>query len=353
MSPKRPPFLRLVAMTAPGSSHRLSFMAADEGAARREASHWYVRLREEEDDEAVKAEFVRWLHVDPAHAEAWRSMCETMETVGRAPPEWRAYAMPGPPRPGKGVRPVRRGAQPRKRRVQVAVGALAAACAFALALPTISLRLQADHITSAGQIEQVRLADGSTVQIGPDSAIAVAYSDSGRTVRLLSGQALFDVTHDPARPFRVEAGKVTTTVLGTSFDVGMLGNATSVAVARGHVRVEDAGATPAMKRDLLAGDMIRIDTGHAVEMGKVTPQLVGGWQRGEALAENRTIASVVDEIRPWFTGRIYVTDAKLAGRRVTGIYNIKNPEQALAMIVQPYGGRITHITPWIIVISGT
>lgn len=354
MSPKRSPVLRLVTMAVPGSSRRVSFMAGEEDAARRDASHWFVRLREEDDDEVVKGEFDRWLHADPANGEAWRSMCETMETVGRAPAEWRSYTVPGQSRRGGGRgAQARRGAQPRRRRAGIAVAAVAAACAFILAIPAISLRMQADHMTGAGRTEQVPLADGSTVQVGPDSAIAVDYSDGGRTVRLLSGQAMFDVTHDEARPFRVQAGKVTTTVLGTSFDVRMLGDATSVTVARGHVRVEDAGVSPVTARDLLAGDMVRIDTGHAVETGKVAPQLVGGWRRGEALAENRTIGSVVEEIRPWFRGRIFITDARLAARRVTGIYDVKNPEKALGMIIQPYGGRITHVTPWILVVSGS
>lgn len=354
MRPKRSPVLRLVPMAVPGSSRRVLFMAGDEDEARRDASHWYVRLREEESDEAVRAGFARWLDADPAHGEAWRSMCETMETVGRAPVEWRSYSLPGQSRRGSGhSRQGRRWSQPRKRRAGVAAAAVAAACAFALAVPTISLRLQSDHMTGAGDIEQVRLADGSTVQVGPNSAIAVDYSESGRTVRLLSGQAMFDVTHDAARPFRVQAGEVTTTVLGTSFDVRMLGDATSISVARGHVRVEDAGATPTAKRDLLAGDTVRIDASHAIETGRVAPQLVGGWRSGEGLAENRTIANMVEEIRPWFRGRIFITDAKLAARRVTGIYDVRHPEQALAMIIQPHGGRITHITPWIMVVSGS
>ena len=324
-------------------------MAGDGAAARRGASHWYIRLREEEHDEALKSEFADWLRADPLHSEAWTDMCKTMEVVGRAPAGWRSYSFPGS---GQRHHAALRAPERRKRRIRVAVGAVAAACALVLALPAISLHLRADYITGAGHIASVRLADGSIVQVGPDSAIAVDYSDHGRTVRLMSGQALFDVKHDPSRPFRVQAGQVTTTVLGTKFDVRMLGDATSVAVARGHVRVDDRGATPAAMYDLLPGDWVRIDGAHRGATGKVAPQLVGGWGQGEALAENRTIASVVDEIRPWFGGRIILNDARLAGRRVTGIYNVKDPEKALEMIVQPYGGHISRITPWVLIVSG-
>lgn len=326
-------------------------MTSDAEAVRRQASHWFVRLREEEDP-AVKAEFTRWLRADPAHAEAWRSMRETMEIIARAPAGWQSCTVPGQPRHDARIHRIGRLPSPHKRPVALAFAAMAATLAFVMIMPTVRLHLEADHATGAGQVEQVRLADGSTIRVGPDSAIAVDYDDGARTVRLLSGQAMFDVARDETRPFRVEAGNLVTTVLGTSFDVKMRSSATSIVVAHGHVRVEDKGATPTIRQELLAGDVIHIDAAHGVDTGKITPQLVGGWSRGEVLAENQSIDTLIDEIRPWFSGRIFVTDTALASRRVTGIYDVRNPEGALSMIVRPYGGRVTQITPWILIVSG-
>jgi len=161
------------------------------------------------------------------------------------------------------------------------------------------------------------------------------------------------VTPDPTRPFRVVAGDVTTTVMGTSFDVRMIGGATSVAVKRGHVRVDDEGAAPPSSHHLHVGDWVRIDTRHAAQTGVVAPELVGSWSNGEVLAEKRSIASVIEEIRPWYGGKIMVTDAELASRPVTGIYNLKDPAQALSLIVKPYGGRVRRVTPWLLVVSGS
>jgi len=331
-------------------------VAADETEARRDASHWYVRLREDGDDTAVKAEFAAWLQADPLHAEAWESMTATMAAAARARADLRGYSREGQAMPPRSASRRDRRVPPRRRsRFRMAVAATAAACAVAVAvaLPSVSLRLRSDHITGAGEIERVRLADGSTVQLGPGSAIAVDYDGAGRTVRLLAGQAMFDVTRDPSRPFRVAAGDVTTTVLGTRFDVRMIGEATSVSVNRGHVQVEDAGAAPPTRRDLRAGDWVRIDAHHAMLAGSIAPELVGSWRQANVLAENRTIASVIEEMRPWYGGRIVVTDAALAARPVTGIYNLRDPAQALAMIVKPYGGRITRITPWLLIVSGS
>lgn len=348
MNRSRPPYLRLVPTGWSGQSH-----VTTESEARRDASHWYIRLREEETDAEAWAQFDEWLQTDPLHREAWASMCETMEAVERAPSRPRRNSRPGRLRRPNAFGHSRSVSNSRKPRRRVAAAAAVAACAIALAFPVVSMRLRADHITSAGQVEQFLLIDGSTIRLGPDSAVAVDYDSSARKIRLLRGQALFDVSHDPAKPFRVVAGDVTTTVLGTRFDVRMIGDTTSVAVQRGHVRVEDSGDEPHHSRDLRVGQWVRVDSRHVTQAGAIAPSLVGSWSSGQALADNRSIASVIEEVRPWYNGRIIVLDSALASRLVTGIYNLREPAQALAMIVRPYGGRVRQVTPWILVVSGS
>jgi transmembrane sensor len=63
------------------------------------------------------------------------------------------------------------------------------------------------------------LADGSNVRLAPGSAVAFDDRGAERRVRLLRGTTWFDIVHDPRRPFRVATGGITTTVLGTAFEV--------------------------------------------------------------------------------------------------------------------------------------
>lgn len=66
----------------------------------------------------------------------------------------------------------------------------------------------------------VRLADGSTVSLAKNSRLSYPrqFDKNNRTV-YLSGEAFFEVTKDPAKPFFVYANEVVTKVLGTSFNV--------------------------------------------------------------------------------------------------------------------------------------
>lgn len=66
----------------------------------------------------------------------------------------------------------------------------------------------------------VTLEDGTRVWLNARSTLRypVKFAAGERRVEL-SGEGLFDVTHDPEHPFVVEAGKATMTVRGTKFNV--------------------------------------------------------------------------------------------------------------------------------------
>ena len=108
------------------------------------------------------------------------------------------------------------------------------------------------------------------------SRAGVAFFASRRSVRLLAGSAFFDVAHDAARPFTVEALGHQITVLGTRFAVDLGADGLRVAVESGRVQLRSAsGAT----RVLGAGDIAHVNA-----------------------AQDISTTSSVDEVAPWRTG---------------------------------------------------
>ncbi len=77
----------------------------------------------------------------------------------------------------------------------------------------------AKYENSSAKILKIALPDGSTVWLQPKTQLS--YNQSDRVYRQvnLKGEAFFDVKRDEARPFLIYAGKMTTKVLGTSFNV--------------------------------------------------------------------------------------------------------------------------------------
>ncbi len=314
-----------------------------------EALRWLIALQEEPDDAALAARFEVWLAQDEANARAWAEASHVWGVLGAAEPALeRRYGSPEATR-SKGRRPA-----VRRRGRLVAAAAMGIVALFALVLlqPALTIWMMADHATGVAETRAIRLDDGSVAWLGAESAIQVSFDETTRRVTLLSGEAYFEVQRDAGRPFRVSADGVTTTVLGTAFDVRSDPDAVSVAVSHGKVAVASARA-PGMATDPLeAGDWISIDqTGHA-ERGRADPELAGGWRSGLLVVQDRPVEEVVRVLGRYQRGRIIITGSGLAARRVTGIYDLNAPAEALLAVAETHGATVRRISPWLTVVSG-
>jgi len=73
--------------------------------------------------------------------------------------------------------------------------------------------------TALGEQRSVLLADGSRATLNTASTIEVILQKGRREVRLVQGEALFEVAHDATRPFVVRAGNALLKDVGTQFNV--------------------------------------------------------------------------------------------------------------------------------------
>ena len=340
-------------------------------AAADAATAWLIALQETPDGDGradlLLERFRAWLAADPAHAAAWAEIGRFDALYARTAPRhaaaWRdrsaaasapavatAAAPPGP----AAVRLRRqRLVRPRPRRVAAGlVGAAVAAGLMLLMRPGLLLQIRADHATGTAEIRTIRLPDGSTVHLAPRSAIAVSFGETARDVDLLAGEALFQVVRDPARPFRVAAGGVSATAVGTAFDVARgrsVADATGVAVAEGRVRVAAPAARAPVAEELAAGDWIRIGP-DAVARGRRNPADAAPWIDRKLVARDRPLAEVVDRLRPFFAGYVVVADEDLGRRPVTGVYDLADPAEALRAVAAAHDAQVTAISPWLLVL---
>jgi transmembrane sensor len=91
-------------------------------------------------------------------------------------------------------------------------------------------------------LKQVTLPDGSKVTLGAKTDITVHYGQCMRTILLNTGEALFDVAHDPNCPFTVIAGDGAITAVGTEFSVRRTLDRVTVQVSEGAVSVQPRDA---------------------------------------------------------------------------------------------------------------
>ncbi|MEN2980652.1 FecR domain-containing protein [Tistrella bauzanensis] len=331
-------------------------------APREAAMDWLLRLHDAPADPALGRAFARWHAADPAHARAWVRACAAWRAMGEVPPqtgpaEWLAadpaeiHVVHG----RRGWAHGRRGWRdlPRARRIVAVAAAMAAVLVLAIGGPDGLRRLRADHATGTGEVAHVVLDDGSVVDLAPETAIRVRLSDTGRAVTLISGEAYFAVARDAGLPFTVTAGTSRVTVTGTRFDVRLQPDTVSVAVESGSVMVgpADAGSGAAPHR-LAAGDRLAVDraTGDA-RRSLQAPGAVAVWRDGRLQVTDATVAEVVADLRRYQPGWIVITDDRLAGRRISGSYDLRDPARALRAIVRPAGGTVRAVTPFLHVLS--
>lgn len=311
-----------------------------------EAAYWLLALEEEPDNAGLCARFEAWLAASPANRAAWQETTEIHGLIGS--PDYAAHRAHRSRREArKAVRAPLTVHSPLGRRVGLALAAMAAAACIALFAPGVVLHLQADHATATAEVRSLTLGDGSTVALAPDSAIEIV-PGAGRTVRLLKGEALFKVTRDPARPFRVLAQGVETTVLGTEFDVRLQEDGAVVAVREGVVRVDRATVSERLE----AGDWVSVATAGVVDRGTLPVKEIAAWQSGRIIARDRSIDEIVDEIGRSFGGAIVVSQPSFGRRRVTGVYNLDDPETALRAAVSVHGGTVRRLSPWLLIVVG-
>lgn len=303
-----------------------------------EAVDWRLRIDAAPDDGALRASLDAWLSASEAHRAAYRDV-ERMAHVAAALPD--DYADP----------PRRQRWQPSLRRAAFAAVALAACLAFVF-LPTLQLWLAADHRTETAELRAITLEDGSIVSLDAASAVAVRYSAARREVALLSGRAFFEVVPAADRPFVVAVDDATVTVTGTAFDVRSSAHTTSVAVQSGTVEVAlDRGRRPAAV--LTRGQRLDIDRrSDRVARADVAPNDVASWRSRRLVVDRATMAEVVEELGRYYPGVVLMRDRALADRLVSGVFDLRQPIEALQAAVRAHDGSVTRITPYVVVISG-
>jgi len=324
----------------------------------REALEWLVALREEDNDESVLTRFLAWKTASAENAQAWDDAQRLWNVLGAVQPALDAPASEDGSHSSAAVaRPAFPAHSPR-RVWQLRRPVLAAALAGALAVitilvaPTAGLWLRADYQTGTGQSQQVRLEDGSIVTLGADSAVSLSFAQGRRDVRLLAGEAYFEVAHDPSRPFTVDAQGVETTVLGTGFNIRMNSDGVAVSVAHGRVLVDcppcgNGKAGPPLE----AGEWQRVDWKGTIERGTTSTSAVGGWRNGTLMVEDVAVGDVIDALNRYYRGRIIVAAPGLRDKRVTGVYDLADPITALRAVAQSQGANIYTAGSWLAVVS--
>ncbi|WP_193169988.1 FecR family protein [Nisaea nitritireducens] len=327
------------------------------------ASEWLVALLDGPGDQALEAEFSDWLAMDERHPSEWADAVSTYREMGMVSPRF-VSPHSGTEDDGQagvsGADVVRMTSSVASRsrqgfrlgrRAVVAVTALAACVVALLMAPDLLLGLRADFTTGTAELRKIELADGSIVRLAPESAITVDLSGAERRLELLRGIAFLEVAPDTRHPFLAGMEIAEARVVGTAFELAEVRGKDVVTVREGHVRVAPKAFSDPSLADLHAGDRATVSADGSMARSRLTPDQVAPWIDGYLVAQDRSVADVVDDLRRYYGGLVLLRGATLPARHLTGIYSLSDPVAALELIAASQDAVLTRLSPWIVVIS--
>jgi len=312
-------------------------------AVEKEAAFWFARLRSDELGEEDRARFSRWLAADPAHVSAyadyqglWSDLDEVAASGAILDLRREALKLADQPR--------------RVRRPRWApLGAIAAGIAVALIGgwmlvqgPTlvpqaVSSNGPATYRTEVGERSSITLADGSVVQLNTDSLLEVEYLEGRRGLKLLRGQALFEVAHDRSRPFVVEAGGQQITALGTAFDVHIGAGETRVTLIEGRIEVKRVNGSALFPvapevRKLTAGEQLVAPEKRPFVVRVADVEEAVSWREGRVIFSDEPLAQVIEEINRYSNRKVVLGDGDLGDMRVSGVFRPGSADRFVAAL---------------------
>jgi transmembrane sensor len=273
-----------------------------------EAAEWFARMQTPRVPLDDRRRFLRWLKESQVHVAEYLTVAGIDTSLRRA----RLAAV-------LGDEPVTNVVElfahtdapspPRAARARWRLAAALAACALAALLFVVvrAAWYERSIETGPGEWKAVTLVDGSELQLGPNTQLAVEVDDARRSVGLTRGEAYFKVAKDAARPFVVEANAFAVEAVGTQFAVTRRASELIVTVAEGFVRVAPsssaarAGAVPLeLSVPIVADQQLRIAGTWPVTPDQVDVRYALAWRDRQVMFRaGDTLADAAEE----FNGR--------------------------------------------------
>lgn len=243
---------------------------------------------------------------------------------------------------------------PRTPRRAVAAGVAAVVACIAVLIALQFTRGLQRYDTRQGEIRVVSLNDGSIVTLNTASRIQVEFEKDLRRVRLIEGEALFDVAKDSSRPFVVTAGEASVRAIGTSFTVRRLADEPiKVVVREGIVEVQQPAShtlvrlTANMLTELPAATGRAIAQPQIVDADELNRELA--WRDGRIAFEAETLEEAAAVFARYSDIRIVIDDPAIANKEITGLFTANDPISfakaagaTLGLTVKVGGGEV-HI----------
>lgn len=298
------------------------------------AISWALKLDYNLPAPATRLAFEQWLHADPAHELAWqrvhslKGLKQGSANIPSALARDTLQAMDA-----------RRQLRGRRNALKLlSLGSVALVTGWIAREHTPWQRLVADASTATGEQRTLRLSDGTVLVLNTDSAVGIQLEGERRLIVLRRGEILVTTGADSVgssqwgtkRPFWVSTPFGQLHALGTRFVVRLDQQRARIGVQEGAVELHPSSGGSTV--------IVRPGESRWLTVGGTAPAETQGfaddaWADGVIAGKNMRLADLIAELSRYRMGRI-VCDPRVADLRVSGVFHVRDTDQALQFLAQ-------------------
>jgi transmembrane sensor len=314
-----------------------------------EASIWLVRLDDGNLSDESRKELKRWLSVDSRHSIAlkamtsiWDDMDEVLVINDNVPVNVAIWPI---------LKPI------------FEPFLIAASISFIAIFIWFAMPVEGQknsYVTLVGQQLDATFDDGSVIHLNTNSRIETEFTDEKRIVKLIQGEALFEVAHDPNRPFIVYAGDRLVQAIGTKFVVHLESENIQVTVTDGKVKVSKVPLNKTLtdikalnnnsiqKDDvyIIKGEKVIVGSDHTPKITRIKPENMQrelSWLDGNLIFVNEELFDVIEEINRYIDIKIVLKDASLHKIPISGRFDLADSEALIEAIALSFNMKSQRI----------
>ncbi len=191
-------------------------------------------------------------------------------------------------------------------------------------------------VVADSHVKELLLPDGSRVSLNLDTKLKYpkSFGEKTREVKLINGEAYFQVEADKDKPFKVDAGKILVEVLGTSFNVSAFENNDKCEISVNSGKVFVKSKKDGDKKVILTAGEKAVylkSTGEIKKMDETDVNFLS-WKTKRIKFKDKKLSRVVQKLEEVYREDIIILNEDLNNCRLTATFEGQSLKEVLNVI---------------------
>lgn len=181
-------------------------------------------------------------------------------------------------------------------------------------------------VASTASVVTDTLSDGSVITLNKNSSFTYQDSKSQRKLGL-KGEAFFNIKRDENKPFVIESGNATITVLGTSFNVKNTKNTTEIVVETGLVKVQNKNQTA----QVMPGEKV-VSTNLELKKTTINDEFYNYYRTQKIVCRQTRLSELIPVLNEIYQVNIVADNQHILNKEITTVFDKKNINEVLEVL---------------------